>query len=172
MSRPTRVLCDDICFGEAPRWRQGRLWFSDFFAHAVKSISLAGDLRPEVEMDDQPSGLGCVPDGSLLIVSMMKRQLLRHSADDKITVHAAMSRIADFHCNDIVVDAEGRAYEGEFGFDLPQEMTTHCSRKVARLSRRSTRTCPVMHVCSAATTAALCSCSRQPHLRMTTGPHR
>ncbi|MDE2265953.1 MAG: SMP-30/gluconolactonase/LRE family protein [Alphaproteobacteria bacterium] len=130
MSRPTRVLCDDICFGEAPRWRQGRLWFSDFFAHAVKSISLAGDLRTEVEIDDQPSGLGWMPDGSLLIVSMIKRQLLRRSVDGKISVHADLSGIAGFHCNDMVVDAEGRAYVGEFGFDLPQEMTTRGVKSV------------------------------------------
>ncbi len=130
MGRTTRLLCEDICFGEAPRWRQGRLWFSDFFAHAVKSISLAGDLRTEVEIDDQPSGLGWMPDGSLLIVSMIKRQLLRRSVDGKISVHADLSGIAGFHCNDMVVDAKGRAYVGDFGFDLPQEMNARGIRAV------------------------------------------
>ena len=122
MSRATRVLCEDIRFGESPRWRQGRLWFSDFYAHAVKSISPAGDLRTEVEIDDQPSGLGWMPDGSLLIVSMIKRQVLRRSPDGKINLHADLNSIAKFHCNDMVVDAKGRAYVGDFGFDLPGEM--------------------------------------------------
>jgi len=118
MGKPTRVLCDGIYFGEAPRWRNGRLWFSDFFARAVKSVSLAGDARTEFEIDDMPSGLGWMPDGSLLIVSMTKRRLLRRSPDGSIAVHADLSDIAGFHCNDMVVDLAGRAYVGNFGFDL------------------------------------------------------
>src|SRR5580698_3345279 len=79
MGRATRILAEGIYFGEGPRWHEGRLWFSDFYAHAVKSVSLAGDLRTEFEIDDLPSGLGWMPDGSMLIVSMTKRQVLRRS---------------------------------------------------------------------------------------------
>jgi sugar lactone lactonase YvrE len=118
MGRETRILAEGLYFGEGPRWRQGRLWFSDFHAHAVKSVSLAGDVRTEVELDDQPSGLGWTPDGDLLIVSMAKRLLLRRSADGQLTQHADLSGVADFHCNDMVADALGRAYVGNFGFDL------------------------------------------------------
>src|SRR5678815_1826637 len=103
MGRPTRVLTDGIYFGEGPRWRDGRLWFSDFYAHAVRSVSLAGDLRTEVEIDDQPSGLGWQPDGSLLIVSMTERQVLRRSPEGRTAIHADLSHIATFHCNDMVV---------------------------------------------------------------------
>ncbi len=120
--RATRVLADGIYFGEGPRWRDGRLWFSDFYAHAVKSVSLAGDLRTEFELDDQPSGLGWTPDGSMLIVSMTKRQVLRRTPGGVISVHAELGAIAGFHCNDMVVDAAGRAYVGNFGFDLDAEM--------------------------------------------------
>ena len=118
MGQEVQVLAEGVYFGEGPRWREGRLWFSDFHAHAVMSVSLAGDLRTEVELDDQPSGLGWAPDGSLLIVSMIKRQLLRRRADGRLEVHADLSGVADFHCNDMVVDALGRAYVGNFGFDL------------------------------------------------------
>lgn len=118
MSRTTRVLADGIYFGEGPRWHDGRLWFSDFHAHAVKSVSLAGDVRTEFTIDDRPSGLGWMPDGSMLIVSMIKRQVLRRTADGAMSVHADLSRLATFHCNDMVVDAQGRAYVGNFGFDL------------------------------------------------------
>ena len=118
MAQAPRMLCDGIYFGEGPRWHEGRLWFSDFYAHAVKSTSLAGDLRTEIELDDRPSGLGWAPDGSMLIVSMTRRQLLRRETDGKIAVHADLGGIADFHCNDMVVDAAGRAYVGNFGFDL------------------------------------------------------
>ena len=122
MGRATRVLCEGIYFGEGPRWRDGRLWFSDFFAHAVNSVSLAGDLRMEIKIDDQPSGLGWMPDDSMLIVSMIKRQVLRRSLDGKIGVHADLSRIASFHCNDMVVDSKGYAYVGNFGFDIYAEV--------------------------------------------------
>ena len=64
-------------------WRDGRLWFSDFHAHSVSSVSLAGDVRVELEINDQPSGLGWLPDGSLLVVSMVKRQLERRLAEAK-----------------------------------------------------------------------------------------
>jgi sugar lactone lactonase YvrE len=118
MGRSTHVLAGGIYFGEGPRWHDGRLWFSDFHAHAVKSVSLAGDLRTEFTIDDRPSGLGWLPDGSMLIVSMVKRQVLRRNAAGALTVHADLSALASFHCNDMVVDVQGRAYVGNFGFDL------------------------------------------------------
>ena len=122
MGRETKVLTGGIYFGEGPRWRDGRLWFSDFQAHAVKSCSLAGDARMEFEIDDQPSGLGWMPDGSLLVVSMTKRQVLKRAVDGAMSVHADLSGIATWHCNDMVVDAAGRAYVGNFGFDLDAEL--------------------------------------------------
>lgn len=122
MGRTTKVLAEGLKFGEGPRWRDGRLWLSDFYDHAVKSVSLAGDLRVEFEIDDQPSGLGWAPDGSMLIVSMTKRRLLRRTPDGTITVHAELGHIATFHCNDMVVDSAGGAYVGNFGFDLDAAM--------------------------------------------------
>ena len=96
MGRATSVLTGGIYFGEGPRWHDGRLWVSDFYAFAVKSVSLAGDLRTEFEIDDRPSGLGWMPDGSMLIVSMTKRQVLRRSVDGKMSVHADLSGVAVF----------------------------------------------------------------------------
>ena len=124
MARDVKVLAEGIYFGEGPRWREGRLWFSDFYAHAVKSVSLSGDLRTECEIDDQPSGLGWMSDGSMLIVGMTKRQVLRRTVDGKLSVHADLSGIATFHCNDMVVDSEGRAFVGNFGFNLDEEVAS------------------------------------------------
>jgi sugar lactone lactonase YvrE len=118
MARQTRVLAEGVYFGEGPRWHAGRLWFSDFYAQAVKSVSLSGDVRVEFELDDRPSGLGWTPDGTMLIVSMTKRQLLKRTPGGAISVHADLSGIATYHCNDMVVDAAGRAYVGNFGFNL------------------------------------------------------
>jgi sugar lactone lactonase YvrE len=126
MRRAVLPLVEGIYFGEGPRWRQdetgGRLWFSDFHAHAVKSVSLAGDLRTELELDDQPSGLGWMPDGSLLVVSMKKRQLWRRWPDGRFAMHADLADYSTHLCNDMVVDEHGRAYVGNFGFDLDAAM--------------------------------------------------
>jgi sugar lactone lactonase YvrE len=130
MGQATHVLAGGIYFGEAPRWHDGRLWFSDFHAHAVKSVSLAGDLRTEFDIGDQPSGLGWLPDGSMLIVSMVKRQVLRRRVDGALSVHADLGAIAGFHCNDMVVDAHGRAYVGNFGFDLDAALTARGAESV------------------------------------------
>ena len=141
MSKVAKVLCEGVYFGEGPRWKDGRLWFSDFYAQAVKSVSVSGDLREEFKIDDRPSGLGWMPDGSLLVVSMTKRQVLRRTSDGKVSVHADLGKIATFHCNDMVVDTAGGAYVGNFGFDLHADMSKRgdqaviADHPVAKLAR-------------------------------------
>ena len=130
MSRQTRLLCGGIHFGEGPRWHDGRLWFSDFFAHAVKSVSLKGDLRTEFSIDDRTSGLGWLPNGDLLFVSMEKRRIMRRDAGGKISLHADLNGVATWYCNDMVVDSAGRAYVGNFGFDLDTELTKRGAESV------------------------------------------
>jgi sugar lactone lactonase YvrE len=112
------VLREKVFFGEGPRWHDGRLWYSDFFDHAVHAMDVDGNDERVLEIDDRPSGLGWMPDGSMLIVSMVKRQVLRWDGSSAPEVHADLSALAPFHCNDMVVDAQGRAYVGNFGFDL------------------------------------------------------
>ena len=117
----SKVLCRDLHFGEGPRWHGGRLWFSDFYDRAIKSVGADAAIRTEHVIDDRPSGLGWLPDGRLLVVAMQRRQVLRLDAGGFV-LHADLSGIAAFHCNDMVVDADGRAYVGEFGFDLDAEI--------------------------------------------------
>ena len=69
-------------------------------------------------MNAQPSGLGWMPDGSLLVVSMRDHRILRWSGDGGVSVHADVSEFCGGHLNDMVVDGTGRAYVGNFGFDL------------------------------------------------------
>ena len=122
MTRAT-VLAGGLYFGEGPRWRGGRLWFSDFFDHAVKSMDASGAVRTELVIDDQPSGLGWLPDGRMLVVSMHRRQVLRVDPDG-VKLHADLASLATFHTNDMVVDGQGRAYVGNFGFDLDEALRT------------------------------------------------
>jgi sugar lactone lactonase YvrE len=118
MKQASTVLAEGLSFGEGPRWHDGRLWLSDFYSHSVLSFGPGGDRRVELELDDQPSGLGWMPDGSLLVVGMTKRQVWRRHSNGMMMVHADLGHIAAGHCNDMVVDRTGRAYVGNFGFDL------------------------------------------------------
>jgi sugar lactone lactonase YvrE len=85
--------------------------------HRVLAVDAAGGRETIVEVPNQPSGLGWTPDGDLLVVSMTDRRLLRHDGA-RLSLHADLSALAPFHCNDMVVDSRGRAYVGNFGFDL------------------------------------------------------
>ncbi len=111
-----------LSFGEGLRWRQGRFWYSDFYKHHIASAGPGGDARVEVEIEDQPSGLGWLPDGRLLFVSMKNQKLMRREANGRIVQHADLSGLATFHCNDMVVDRHGNAFVGCFGFDLDKYM--------------------------------------------------
>ncbi|KQP14250.1 SMP-30/gluconolactonase/LRE family protein [Pseudorhodoferax sp. Leaf267] len=105
-------------FFEGPRWHEGRLWLSDFYTHQVIAVGLDGRVEQIAEVPGQPSGLGWLPDGRLLVVSMRERKIMRREADGRLVQHADLSGIAGGHVNDMVVDREGRAYVGNFGFDL------------------------------------------------------
>jgi sugar lactone lactonase YvrE len=112
------VVLDGLKFPEGPRWHDGRLWFSDMHAHRVMSLSPNGQTSVVAEVPNQPSGLGFLPDGRLLIVSMVDRKLLIFEPGKGLREIADVSNLATWHINDMVVDAEGRAYVGNFGFDL------------------------------------------------------
>src|ERR1019366_4949093 len=110
-----------LCFGECPRWHDGRLWYSDFFEHTVSSVSPSGDLRAEVVFDGEPAGLGWLPDGRLLINSRLDRAIFRREADGTLVRHGELTPWATGHANDMVVASNGQAYAGNFGFELTQE---------------------------------------------------
>jgi len=117
----TKTLVEGLYFGEGPRWHEGRLWFSDFYAHAVQSIDESGQLRTELELDDQPSGLGWLPDGRLLVVAMKERAVKRLDPTG-LVLHADIRHLTAHLCNDMVVDAQGSAWVGNFGFDLDADL--------------------------------------------------
>ena len=117
----TAILIEGLYFGEGPRWHADRLWFSDFYAHAVKSVDESGDVRIELELDDQPSGLGWLPDGRLLVVAMKERAVKRLDPSG-LVLHADISELTVHLCNDMVVDADGSAWVGNFGFNLDADL--------------------------------------------------
>ena len=121
-----RILREGLDFGEGPRWRDGRLWFSDFYRHAVYTLDESGqDEQQVLAVPGQPSGLGWLPDGSLLVVSMLDRKVLKLiPGGSEAQEYADLSGLADYHANDLVTDAEGGAYVGNFGYDLHEDIRT------------------------------------------------
>ena len=117
-----RTVIDGLAFPEGPRWHDGRLLFSDQHAQQVLALASDGTVEEIARVVQQPSGLGWTPEGQMLIVSMIDRRLLRldpgAAGDGRLVEVADLSALATFHCNDMVVSADGRAYVGNFGFDL------------------------------------------------------
>jgi sugar lactone lactonase YvrE len=116
--RQARPFVDGLSFGECPRWRDNRLWYSDFYQGTVSSAGVDGDVRVEVEVPTGPAGLGWLPDGRLLVVARKERTVLRLESDGGLVEHGDLKPAATFHGNDMVVDRHGHAFVGNFGFDL------------------------------------------------------
>lgn len=112
-----RPLLDGLRFAECPRWHDGRLWFSDIFAHRVMTVTEDGSAAVVESFDDGtlPSGLGFLPDGRLLVVDMHSPRILRREAPGQLVVHADLTDLAVGALNDMVVDRHGRAYVGAMG---------------------------------------------------------
>jgi sugar lactone lactonase YvrE len=117
VERTPTPLVAGLAFGEGPRWRDGWLWLSDMHGRTVVRVDPAGRLEPVVRVEARPSGLGWLPDGRLLVVSMEDRRLLRFDGR-RLETHADLSALAPHEINDLVVDAEGNAYVSQFGFSL------------------------------------------------------
>ncbi|HZO08400.1 MAG TPA: SMP-30/gluconolactonase/LRE family protein [Myxococcota bacterium] len=117
--RPDRLVADGFSFLEGPRWRDGFLYCSDMGHDRVVRVDLStGRSETVCDVPDGASGLGWLPDGRLLVVVPRARKLVRLERDGTLVLHADLSSLAPSWCNDMVVDDAGRAYVGNFGFDL------------------------------------------------------
>ena len=116
-------------FPEGPRWHGGSLWFSDQHDGLVRRLGPAGEVLEEFRVPGDPSGLGWMPNGELLVVSMHERRVYRRH-EGALQVWADLRALHPGPSNDMVVDAEGRAYVGNIGFDFANGETP-CTTAVA-----------------------------------------
>ncbi|WP_342706366.1 SMP-30/gluconolactonase/LRE family protein [Burkholderia arboris] len=117
--RQLTLLLDGMTHTEAARWHDGRFWFSDLYTECVYSMREDGsNLCEEMHVPECPSGIGWLPDGRLIVVSMHDRALLRREHDGSVVRHAGLSPHLEFEPNDMVVDAQGRVWVGNLGFDV------------------------------------------------------
>lgn len=116
--REPSVVLEGYSYLECPRWRDGRLWVSDFYTEQVVATDGRGGVEVMAEVPGQPSGLGFLPDGRALVVSMRDHRVLVRDGSGRLDEHADLSDAVPGVLNDMVVDEQGRAYVGNFGFDL------------------------------------------------------
>lgn len=146
MPAPVTIL-DGLYFGEGPRWHDGHLWFSDMHGHRVVRLAIGESLDSEataemgataetvLEMDfDEPSGLGWLPDGRLLVVAMTTQKLYRQEADGSLTQHADISPLVDGDINDMIVAADGTAYVGHMGYRIHGGLDQRKSAETIRVT--------------------------------------
>lgn len=119
--RELSVVATGLSFLESPRWHDDRLWVSDFHTRRVLAFDADGTMEEVASVAGQPGGLGFAPDGSLLVASMTDRRLLRADGAGALDEVADLSGLAAWNLNDMLVDRHGRAYVGQFGFDVPAD---------------------------------------------------
>lgn len=118
MTEQFRTLADGGDYFEGLRWHEGNWYASDAFRGIVLKIDDAGNRTDIMEVDALCSGLGWLPDGSMIIVSMKDRKLLRRTADGEVGEHADMSALSEHWINDMCVDKQGRSWVGSIGFAI------------------------------------------------------
>lgn len=104
----TTVLAGGFYLLEGPRWNKDVLWMSDMIGRKVYQLALDGRVEIMAKVPHRPSGLGFLPDGTLLVASMRDRRMLRLE-NGHLVCHAELGDL-----NDMVVDRPGRAYVGSF----------------------------------------------------------
>jgi sugar lactone lactonase YvrE len=112
------TLHDGGRYFEGPRWHAGRLWFVDCMERTLLSLSLSGECEQHAKFDDTPCGVGVLPDGRLIVLTMFRKRLLAWR-NGGLSPYADLSDIATGTIDDMIIDGLGRAYVGDLGFDLP-----------------------------------------------------
>lgn len=113
------VFATDLHFPECPRWHDGALWLSDMWDHTVYRFTTDGTRQVVHRFpdDEDPGGLGWLPDGRMLVVGMLSRILYRIE-DGAAKVHADLRDLAPHEVNDMIVSPDGNAYVTQFGHEM------------------------------------------------------
>jgi sugar lactone lactonase YvrE len=110
------IVATGFAFAENPRWHDGRLFFADIHGGRVCAMTQDGTVETIVAPPDAPSGIGFLPDGSLLVVAVHDLKLMRWK-NGVLSEHADLSHLAKVGLNDMLVDPLGGAYAVQYGFD-------------------------------------------------------
>jgi sugar lactone lactonase YvrE len=111
------TLITGLALGESPRWHANRLWLSDWVAHEVLAVDLAGTREVITTIPSLPFCIDFLPDGRLLVIA--EQQVLRQEPDRSLVTYADLTGLSPHPWNEIVVDGRGNTYINNIGFDFP-----------------------------------------------------
>ncbi len=117
MSR-LKTIVSGLGFAEAPRWREGYLWYVDFFSSSIRRTTLTGKDEMVATIEGTPGGLGFLPDGTPLVISQRDFKILRISKDGETSLYADLSEHCRGGANEMLVDGKGHIWVGHHGFDF------------------------------------------------------
>jgi sugar lactone lactonase YvrE len=113
----TKPFAQDFVFLEGPRWHDGKLWVSDMFGQTVYTLTPDGARQEIAKFPNRPSGINFLPDGSVVIISMADRKLMKVD-NGTLSEYADLSAVLPYDINDCVCAANGDIYVGTFGYDV------------------------------------------------------
>jgi sugar lactone lactonase YvrE len=111
-------LAEGLGWPESPRWHSGTLWFTDAHKFRLMKWSPSEGLQVVAEVPGRPAGLGFFPDGRMLLATALDRKLWWVAIDGTLSLAVDLSGHVKGLLNDMIVDARGRAWVGDTGFDL------------------------------------------------------
>jgi sugar lactone lactonase YvrE len=127
------VVLDSLGLPEGPRWRDGHVVFADMLAQQVVQTDLHGSREVLATLDDRPSGLGWLPDGTLVAVLMTSRKLVSIGRGGQVEVLVDLSDQTPHRINDMVIDSVGHAYVGVNPYKTDDRPTTEWLADVERI---------------------------------------
>src|SRR3712207_2630722 len=112
--RQLRTVLEGGSYFEGPRWHDGTWWVSDFYRRTVSRVTPDGAETVVLEVKGQPSGLGWLPDGALVVTSMKDRRILRVD-DGEVSTLAEIGAGCGGHATGLVRGAHGHGFVGAPG---------------------------------------------------------
>ena len=104
-------------FTESPRWHKGKLWFLDIHDQRVKTVDLSGAVATVLELPFIPNAFGLTPEGAVVVGDAFQRRIYR-TAGAELRQVADISNLTTFCLSDGIVDARGRLYVGDIGYNF------------------------------------------------------
>jgi sugar lactone lactonase YvrE len=105
-----KVFATDLVIGESARWRDGRLWLSNWGAAELLTFDLEGRRELVTKVPTTlPFSIDWLPSGQLLVVAGPEQRLLRWEPDGSLVDHADLTGLPG-GLNEIVVDGRGTIY--------------------------------------------------------------
>jgi sugar lactone lactonase YvrE len=120
MTHHVKTLADSttgLKFTESPRWHNGKLWFLDIHDKRIKTVDLSGSVATVLELPFLPNAFGLTPEGNFVVGDAFQRRI--HRMEGTVLEHVAdISNVTQFCLSDGIVDAKGRLFVGDIGYNF------------------------------------------------------